>query len=101
MVMIFKDTYEDLTEPQLERHHRPVSTQARAPHVKPGPQIDRVFSAPVGGLSKRRAFSRRPATRSQPAPKLPRRSAMTQPSVYRHRTLRVPKTDTPETDPDL
>ena len=48
MVMIFKDAYEDLTPTQLE--HIIDRFHAGKPHeIPPGPQIDRQFSAPVGG----------------------------------------------------
>ncbi|CAD7032863.1 NADH-quinone oxidoreductase subunit NuoE [Pseudorhizobium endolithicum] len=48
MVMIFKDAYEDLTPTQLE--HIIDRFHAGKPHeITPGPQIDRQFSAPVGG----------------------------------------------------
>src|SRR5690606_41579545 len=48
MVMIFKDAYEDLTPTQLE--HIIDRFHAGKPHeITPGPQIDRHFSAPVGG----------------------------------------------------
>jgi NADH-quinone oxidoreductase subunit E len=49
MVMIFKDTYEDLT-PQLE-YIIDRFDAGKGADVKPGPQIDRIFSAPVGGLT--------------------------------------------------
>jgi len=48
MIMIFKDAYEDLTPTQLEhiidRFHA-----GRGHEITPGPQIDRLVSAPVGG----------------------------------------------------
>ncbi|MDY6961429.1 MAG: NADH-quinone oxidoreductase subunit NuoE [Pseudomonadota bacterium] len=48
MVMIFKDAYEDLTPTQLEhiidRFHA-----GRGNEITPGPQVDRLVSAPVGG----------------------------------------------------
>ncbi|KQV43287.1 MULTISPECIES: NADH-quinone oxidoreductase subunit E [unclassified Rhizobium] len=47
MVMIFKDAYEDLTVPQLE-YIIDRFDAGKGSDVKPGPQIDRVFSAPVG-----------------------------------------------------
>ena len=50
MVMIFKDTYEDLTPDRLE-----VIIDAfeagKGKTIEPGPQIDRIYSAPVGGLT--------------------------------------------------
>jgi NADH-quinone oxidoreductase subunit E len=48
MVMIFKDAYEDLTTTQLE-HIIDRFAAGKGSDIKPGPQIDRVFSAPVGG----------------------------------------------------
>jgi len=48
MVMIFKDTYEDLTPERLEEIIDAFEA-GRGAEVPPGPQIDRVYSAPVGG----------------------------------------------------
>jgi NADH-quinone oxidoreductase subunit E len=48
MVQIFKDTYEDLTH---ESFARIIDDIAAGREVKPGPQIDRQFSAPEGGLT--------------------------------------------------
>jgi NADH-quinone oxidoreductase subunit E len=48
MVQIFKDTYEDLTP---ESFAGIVDDIAAGREVKPGPQIDRQFSAPQGGLT--------------------------------------------------
>lgn len=48
MVMIFKDSYEDLTPRQLEYIIERFEA-GRGADVKPGPQVDRVFSAPAGG----------------------------------------------------
>jgi NADH-quinone oxidoreductase subunit E len=46
LVQIWKDTYEDLTPESLEKL---LDAFARGETPKPGPQIDRQFSAPVGG----------------------------------------------------
>lgn len=46
MVQISKDTYEDLTPESFERV---LDAFARGETPTPGPQIDRQFSAPVGG----------------------------------------------------
>jgi NADH-quinone oxidoreductase subunit E len=46
MVMIWKDTYEDLTK---ESFGKVLDGFASGNLPKPGPQIDRQFSAPVGG----------------------------------------------------
>jgi len=46
MVLIWNDTYEDLTAESFEKV---LDGLAKGKPVKPGPQIDRQFSAPVGG----------------------------------------------------
>jgi NADH-quinone oxidoreductase subunit E len=46
MVLIWDDTYEDLT---AESFNKVLDGFASGKPVKPGPQIDRHFSAPVGG----------------------------------------------------
>ena len=46
MVLIWNDTYEDLTAESFEKV---LDGFARGSPVKPGPQIDRQLSAPVGG----------------------------------------------------
>ncbi|MCG6857397.1 MAG: NADH-quinone oxidoreductase subunit NuoE [Salaquimonas sp.] len=48
MVMIFKDTYEDLTPERLEEIIDAFES-GKGNTLKPGPQIDRIYSAPVGG----------------------------------------------------
>lgn len=50
MVMIFKDTYEDLTPERLEEIIDAFENDM-GDTIKPGPQIDRIFSAPIGGLT--------------------------------------------------
>jgi len=46
MVLIWRDTYEDLTPESFEKV---LDGFARGAPPRPGPQIDRQFSAPVGG----------------------------------------------------
>ena len=46
MVLIWNDTYEDLTAESFEKV---LDGFAKGQPVKPGPQIDRQLSAPVGG----------------------------------------------------
>ncbi len=46
MIQVFKDTYEDLTPAKLEEL---IDQWQAGNNVKPGPQIDRHFSAPIGG----------------------------------------------------
>lgn len=48
MVMIFKDTYEDLTPERLEEIIDAFEA-GNGGSVAPGPQIDRIFSSPAGG----------------------------------------------------
>ena len=50
MVMILNDTYEDLTPKRLEEIIDAFEA-GKAESVTPGPQIGRVFSAPVSGLT--------------------------------------------------
>lgn len=50
MVMIFKDTYEDLTAERLEEIIDAFEA-GKGDDVTPGPQIERIFSAPAGGLT--------------------------------------------------
>lgn len=50
MIMIFKDTYEDVTPRQME-HIIDRFQAGRGEEIRPGPQVDRVFSAPAGGLT--------------------------------------------------
>lgn len=50
MVVIFKDTYEDLSPIHLE-HIIDRFGSGRGQDIKPGPQIDRIYSAPPGGLT--------------------------------------------------
>ncbi len=46
MIQVFKDTYEDLTPAKLEEL---IDQWNAGKAAKPGPQIDRHFSAPIGG----------------------------------------------------
>jgi NADH-quinone oxidoreductase subunit E len=50
MVMIFKDTYEDLTPERLEEIIDAFDA-GKSDSVTPGPQIDRIYSAPEGALT--------------------------------------------------
>lgn len=60
MVMIFKDSYEDLTPRQLEYIIERFEA-GRGADVKPGPQIDRIHSAPFGGPTTLLADDSKPA----------------------------------------
>ncbi|MGI0524319.1 NADH-quinone oxidoreductase subunit E [Rhizobium giardinii] len=94
MVMIFKDTYEDLTVPQLE-YIIDRFDAGNGSDVKPGPQIDRIYSAPVGGPTTLLAPEKKPAVAR--AKKAGGEAAVSVPPSYAAR----PKTDAPETDPTL
>ena len=94
MVMIFKDTYEDLTVPQLE-YIIDRFDAGKGSDVKPGPQIDRIYSAPVGGPTTLLAPEKKPAVPR--AKKAGGEAAVSVPPSYAAR----PKTDAPETDPTL
>ncbi|MGI9570688.1 MAG: NAD(P)H-dependent oxidoreductase subunit E, partial [Desulfobulbia bacterium] len=50
MIMVFKDTYEDLTPERLEEIIDDFE-MGKGAKIKPGPQIDRIYSAPAGGLT--------------------------------------------------
>jgi NADH-quinone oxidoreductase subunit E len=77
MVQIFKDTYEDLTPASFEKL---IDDIAAGRAVKPGPQVDRQFSAPQGGpatltdkslYGKERTYKRLEAAVPQPVPAAP------------------------------
>ncbi|MDX3929070.1 MAG: NADH-quinone oxidoreductase subunit E [Shinella sp.] len=50
MVMIFKDSYEDLTPERLEEIIDAFDA-GKGAEIEPGPQIERFYSAPAGGLT--------------------------------------------------
>jgi len=100
MVMIFKDTYEDLTPERLAEIIDAFDA-GKGDSVKPGPQNGRSFSAPISGLTslkdeaelirlvrERDAASAEPAAAAEPASVPPSEAAR-------------PKTDAPETSPVL
>jgi len=84
MVMIFKDAYEDLTPERLEEIIDAFDA-GKAETVKPGPQIDRIYSAPASGLTsltdeaavtgKVEKSSRKSAPKTDAAPVPPSRAA--------------------------
>lgn len=95
MVMIFKDTYEDLTPTQLE-HIIDRFEAGKGGDIAPGPQIDRVYSAPVGGLtslSEPEAAAKKPAARARKAAG----DAVSRPPS----NAAKPTTAAPETDPSV
>ena len=71
MIMIFKDTYEDLTPERLEEIIDAFEA-GKGDSVTPGPQIDRIYSAPEGGLTSlngKKAPARKRAASSKAVPK--------------------------------
>ena len=67
MVMIFKDSYEDLTPTQLE-HIIDRFQAGKGSDIKPGPQVDRVYSAPAGGPTTLTDADVKPAASAKAAP---------------------------------
>jgi NADH-quinone oxidoreductase subunit E len=95
MVAIFKDTYEDLTPRQLEYIIERFEA-GKSGDVKVGTQIDRVFSAPFGGLTSLNEPDPKPkATRAKPA--APAEAAVSVPPS----NAAKPKTDAIETSPAI
>jgi len=91
MVMIFKDAYEDLTPEQLE-HIIDRFEAGKGDEITPGPQIDRIYSAPVGG----------PTTLTDAGTKkAPAKANGGDPAIVPPSNAARPKTDADETDPTL
>lgn len=71
MVMVFKDTYEDLTPERLEEIIDAFEA-GKGAKVTPGPQVDRIYSAPEGGLTSltdEKALTKAGRARAAAAPK--------------------------------
>lgn len=99
MVMIFKDAYEDLTPERLAEIIDAFEA-GRGDTVKPGPQIDRIYSAPATGLTS--LTDERVVTRPDPEPKRAGRNAPATGEAAAAPTLAGrPKTDAPETNPAI
>ncbi|MDI7864358.1 NADH-quinone oxidoreductase subunit E [Rhizobiaceae bacterium n13] len=94
MVMIFKDSYEDLTPEQLEIIIDRFEAGDGA-NVRPGPQIDRVFSAPEGGLTSLTDAQPAPAKRVSAKPAASAEAAVSVPPS----NAAKPKTAADETNP--
>jgi NADH-quinone oxidoreductase subunit E len=97
MVAIFKDTYEDLTPRQLEYIIERFEA-GKPDDVKTGTQIDRIYSAPFGGLTS--------LTEPDPKPKTTRAKAATTAAVAEDAQVppsnaAKPKTDAIETAPAI
>lgn len=95
MIAIFKDTYEDLTPRQLEYIIERFEG-GRAEDVKTGPQIDRISSAPFGGLTA----LNEPEPKAKPA-RAPKAAATAQVADVAPSNAAKPKTDAIETSPAI
>lgn len=94
MVMIFKDAYEDLTVTQLE-HIIDRFAAGKGSDVKPGPQVDRIFSAPVGGPTTLTGDIQPIRFSDTPAAAKPEETSVPPANAAK------PVTDAPETDKSL
>jgi NADH-quinone oxidoreductase subunit E len=95
MIMIFKDSFEDLTPTQLE-HIIDRFDAGKGSTIEPGPQIDRIFSAPIGGLTS----LNEPEPAAKKAPARAKKAEDDAVSVPPSNAARA-KTDADETDPKL
>jgi NADH-quinone oxidoreductase subunit E len=98
MVMIFKDSYEDLTPERLAEIIDEFEA-GRGDSVPTGPQIDRHFSSPAGGftaLTDEKAILKSTRDREAKAAAGAAAAAEVPPS-----NAARPKTDAPETSPTL
>jgi len=97
MVIIFKDAYEDLTPERLEEIIDAFEA-GKGDEIKPGPQIDRIFSAPEGGPQTLNDEIMPVRTNLDPQPSAEEAAAAA--SVPPADAAR-PKDTAPETDPKL
>ncbi|WP_411035334.1 NADH-quinone oxidoreductase subunit E [Shinella sp. BYT-45] len=95
MIMIFKDSYEDLTPTQLE-HIIDSFDAGRGADIRPGPQIDRIYSAPIGGLTSLTEPEPAAKKATARAKKADEDSVSVPPS-----NAAKPRTDADETNPKL
>ncbi|AOF90775.1 NADH-quinone oxidoreductase subunit E [Sinorhizobium sp. RAC02] len=95
MIMIFKDSFEDLTPTQLE-HIIDRFDAGKGSTVETGTQIDRIYSAPAGGLTSLTEPDPAVKKTTTRAKKADEDSVSVPPS-----NAAKPKTDAVETDPAL
>ncbi len=95
MVMIFKDSYEDLTPERLEEIIDCFEA-GKGAEVQAGPQIDRIYSAPIGGPTTLRALPEEKKTAGR-ARKAPDEKAISVPPA----NAAKPKTTSQVTNPAL
>lgn len=96
MVMIFKDTYEDLTAERLEEIIDGFEA-GKGAEIKPGPQIDRIYSAPIGGLTTLQTPVPSETKKAGRASKAPNEKAVSVPPS----NAAKPKTSADVTNPTL
>lgn len=96
MVMIFKDTYEDLTAERLEEIIDAFEA-GKGSTVKPGPQVDRIYAAPQTGLT---SLTEEVLPNGAAKPKAAKTTAKAAAPVPPSRAAK-PKTAAAETDPAL
>jgi len=95
MVMIFKDTYEDLTPRQME-HIIDRFAAGKGGDITPGPQVDRIYSAPEGGLTSLTEDPNVKKGRSRKSSKAAKPQAATDAArPASHATMTSPAVDTP------
>jgi NADH-quinone oxidoreductase subunit E len=94
MVMIFKDAYEDLTPTQLE-HIIDRFAAGKGGDIQPGPQVDRIYSAPVGGPTTLTDDIQPIRFNDTPAPAKAEETSVPPANAAK------PVTDAPETDKSL
>lgn len=101
MVMIFKDTYEDLTSERLEEIIDAFEA-GKGNSISAGPQIDRIYSAPIGGLTslksapattKAKPAAKKASTKKTPAKKAPAKPATAKAAAKSAGPLRLKKAD--------
>ena len=90
MMMVFKDTYEDLTPERLEEI---INEFEAGKDVKVGPQIDRQFSAPEGGMVTLTEVPTRKETKvaKAPAKRAPAKAAASKPKATKAAKAEAPK----------
>lgn len=97
MVMIFKDTYEDLTPERLEEIIDAFEA-GKGSKIEPGPQVDRIVSAPQSGLTS--LTDEKAVTRSG-RKGAGRNGAKADAAKVPPSKAAKPKTDAPETAPAI
>jgi NADH-quinone oxidoreductase subunit E len=97
MVMIFNDTYEDLTPKRLEEIIDAFDA-GKGAGVTPGPQISRTFSAPVSGLTSlndNKAKAAKPAAKKDAEPVAKAQEKPVAPAALISAAKKAPASKTP------